>query len=97
MGRKHRPTPEERVRTVINKMFEIAGHDVCYEQIAGRKDAWYQEWTMTTAQDEEWKKWMKEYFQKDCKMFAKIAEREAAMCSLNWGLKYSEFKYNDNE
>lgn len=95
--RRRRPSNEEIVRTVINKMFEIAGHDIKYEQIAGRKDAWYQEWTMTTAQDDEWKKWMKEYFQKECKMFAKIAEREAAMCSLNWGLKLSDFKYNDNE
>ena len=96
--RKTRPTPEERIRVIINKMFEIAGHDVTYEQIAGRKDEWYTEWTMTTTQDEEWKKWMKEYFQKECKMFAKIAEREAAMCSLNWGLKYSDFKYtNDGE
>jgi hypothetical protein len=97
MGRRHRPTPEEIVRTVINKMFEIAGHDVTYEQIADRKDEWYTEWTMTVAQDEEWKKWMKEYFQKECKMFAKIAEREAAMCSLNWGLKYSDFKYTNDE
>jgi hypothetical protein len=40
---------------------------------------------------------MKEYFQKECKMFAKIAEREAAMCSLNWGLKYSDFKYTNDE
>jgi hypothetical protein len=97
MGRRHRPTPEEIVRTLINKMFEIAGHDVTYEQIADRKDEWYTEWTMTVAQDEEWKKWMKEYFQKECKMFAKIAEREAAMCSLNWGLKLSDFKYTNDE
>ena len=93
MGRRTRPTPEERIRTIINKMFEIAGHDVCYEDIVGRKDEWYQEWTMTVEQDKEWKAWMKEYFQKECKMFAKIAEREANMCSLMWGLKYSDFKY----
>jgi len=93
MARKHRPTPEEIVRTIINKMFEIAGHNVTYDDVKDRKDAWYTDWTMTVEQDEEWKKWMKEYFKKDCKYFAKIAEREAAMCSLNWGLKYSDFKY----
>jgi len=92
-----RPTPEIIVRTIINKMFEIAGHNVVYDDIVGRQDAWYQEWTMTVEQDKEWKAWMKEYFQKECKMFAKIAEREAAMCSLNWGLKYSDFKYTNDE
>ena len=25
---------------LINKMFEIAGHEVTYEDIEGRKDAW---------------------------------------------------------
>ena len=39
MARKKRPSKEEIVQTIINKMFEIAGHDVTYEQVAGRKDA----------------------------------------------------------
>ena len=46
---------------------------------------------MTVAQNDEWQKWMKGYFVKECKMFPKIAEREAAMCSLNWGLKFSDY------
>jgi hypothetical protein len=92
MARKKRPSKEEIVQTIINKMFEIAGHDVTYEQVVGRKDAWYQEWTMTVAQNDEWQKWMIEYFKKDCKMFSKIAKREAAMCSLMWGLKFSDFE-----
>jgi len=91
MARRKRPTNEEIVRTIINKMFEIAGHDVTFEQVAGRKDAWYTEWTMTEAQNKEWVKWMTEYFKKDCKYYAKIAEREAAMCSLMWGLKFSDY------
>jgi len=89
---RRRPSNEEIIRTVINKMFEIAGHDVTFEQVAGRKDAWYSEWTMTVEQDNEWKKWMKEYFKKECKMLPKLAEREAAMCSLNWGLKHSNYE-----
>ena len=60
--RKKRPTPEEKIVTIINKMFEIAGHKVTYDDIKDRKDAWYADWTMTVAQDEEWKKWMQEYF-----------------------------------
>lgn len=86
--RRRRPTQEEIVRDVINRMFEIAGYDTCYEDIAGRKDDWYMQWTMTEEQGEIWKQWMKEYFINECKMFPKIAEREAAMINLMWGLKY---------
>ena len=85
-----RPTPEKMLETVINKMFEIAGHDVKYEDISGRKDQWFLEYTMTVAQNEEWKKWMKKYLMKECKMYAKIAERNAAFMSMNWGLKFSD-------
>ena len=92
MARKSRPQPEEIIRTIINKMFEIAGHDVTYEQVAGRKDAWYQELTMTYEQNREWVKWMKNYFKTECKMFPKIAEREANMCALMWGLKFSDYE-----
>ena len=90
--RKRRPTPEERVRTIIDKMFEIAGHSVTYDDVVGRKDAWYQEWTMTTAQNDEWQKWMEDYLRKECKYFPKIAQRETAMCSLMWGLKLSDYE-----
>ena len=89
--RKKRPTPEEKIVTIINKMFEIAGHKVTYDDIKDRKDAWYADWTMTVAQDEEWKKWMQEYFKKECKMIKGLVSREAAMVSLMWGLKLSDF------
>jgi hypothetical protein len=91
-SRKRRPTKEEIVVTVINKMFEIAGHEVTYDDIKDRKDAWYQEWTMTVAQDKEWREWMKTYFIKECKMPKGFIEREAAMVSLMWGLKLSDYE-----
>ena len=47
-------TKEEKVLTdLINKMFEIAGHDVKFEDIKDRKDAWYTDWTMTVEQNEQ--------------------------------------------
>lgn len=73
-------------------MFEIAGHEVTYDDVVGRKDAWYQEWTMTVAQDKEWKEWMINYFKKECKYFPKIASSEAAFISLMWGLKLSDYE-----
>lgn len=90
MPKRKRPTPEDIVREVINRMFEIAGYDVCYEEIAGRKDDWYMQWEMTEEQGDIWKQWMIEYFIKECKYSPKMAEREAAMCNLMWGLKYKK-------
>ena len=88
MPRRTRPTKEDIVRLVINKMFDIAGHDVCYEDIVDRKDDWYRDWEMTEQQAKDWMKWMVEFFKTECKYPTKIAEREAAMINLMWGLKY---------
>ena len=78
----------QSVIDLINEMFKIAGHDVKYDDIKSRQDDWYAQWTMTEEQGEIWKQWMIEYFKKECKYHPKIAEREAAMINLMWGLKY---------
>jgi len=76
---------------IIDEMFRIAGHEVTYNDIKDRKDNWFQEWSMTVAQNEEWQKWGKKYLQKNLRMYAKMAERQMAMVSLMWGLKFSDF------
>ena len=53
---------EKKVQVIIdlvNKMFEIAGHTVTFEDIKDRKDNWFQQWTMTTEQNDQWKLWVK--------------------------------------
>ena len=82
---------------IINKMFEFAGHDVTYNDIKGREDNWYTQWTMTVEQSEEWKKWGKKYLMKELRMYAKMAEKEMSMISLMWGLKFSNFELNTVE
>ena len=79
---------------LINKMFEIAGHQVTYDDIVDRKDAWYTDWTMTEDHNEEWKKWGEEYLRKNLKLPKVLAEREMAMISLMWGLK---FRYEEEK
>ena len=83
---------EKAVVDLINQMFIIAGHDVTYDDIAGRKDDWYAQWTMTVAQAEEWKKWGENYLRKNLKLNKYMAEREMAMVNLMWGLKYSDWE-----
>jgi hypothetical protein len=90
-----RLTREEKqklfVENVINKMFEIAGHDVTYNDIKDRKDNWYAQWTMTMEQSEEWKQWGITEIKKQFKYSTVMAEREMGMVSLMWGLKFSDF------
>ena len=88
---------KQMVVDMINKMFEIAGHDVTYDDIKDRKDNWFQEWTMTEAQYDEWQKWGKKYLQKNLRYYAKMAERQMQMIGLMWGLKFSDLTYTTNE
>ena len=84
-------TKEEKVLTdLINKMFEIAGHDVKFEDIKDRKDAWYTDWTMTVEQNEQWKKWGVEYLRKALRLRKIVAEKQMGWFSLNYGLKFSD-------
>jgi hypothetical protein len=82
---------EKALIDIINQMFVIAGHDVTFDDIKDRKDDWFTDWTMTTAQAEEWKKWGVDYLRKELKMNKGLAEREMMWVNVQWGLKYSDF------
>ena len=82
---------EKAVIDLINKMFEIAGHNVTYEDIKDRKDNWFWDWEMTTAQADEWKEWGKQYLMKNLRIRARAAEVEMMWINLQWGLKYSDW------
>jgi hypothetical protein len=81
---------EKLLIDILNKMFEIAGHNVTFEDIKGRQDPWYTEWTMTQAQYDEWQKWGVKEIKKRMKFTDVYAQREMAMIGLNWGLKFSD-------
>ena len=83
---------EKALVDLINQMFVIAGHKVTYDDIKDRKDNWFQEYTMTVEQGDEFKKWGKKYLMKELRMYAKAAEREMEWFNLWWGLKYSNFE-----
>ena len=78
------------VEEMINKMFEIAGHQVTFEDIKGRTDNWYQQWTMTEAQNKEWRDWGVKYLKKQKGLYKHYAERQMAMFDLNYGLKFEQ-------
>ena len=83
---------EQALIDLLNQMFIIAGHNVTYEDIKGRKDNWWTEWTMTMAQADEWKAWGVDYLRKNLKLTKVLAEKEMQWVNLQWGLKYSDWK-----
>lgn len=82
---------EQAVIDLLNQMFVIAGHSVTYEDIKGRTDNWWADWTMTTAQADQWKAWGVDYLRKNLKLNKTLAEKEMQWMNLQWGLKYSDF------
>ena len=80
---------EKAIVDLINKMFEIAGHDVTYNDIVG-KENWFQEYSMTVEQSNEWKEWGRKYLMKELRMRKAMAEREMLWINLQWGLTYSD-------
>ena len=78
------------VEVIINKMFEIAGHNVTFEDIKGRTDNWYQQLTMTEEQNKEWREWGTKYLKKSKHLVKYYAERQMAMFDLNYGLKIEQ-------
>ena len=81
---------EQALIDIINQMFIIAGHNVTYDDIKGRKDNWFSEWTMTEAQNKEWKDWGVAYIRKVFKTNKILAEKEMLWFNLQWGLKCVE-------
>lgn len=84
---KEKNQVDDTVVDLINKMFQIAGHDVTYDDIKDRKDDWYSSWTMTEKQTDKWIKWGQKYLTKKFKMSLEMAKKEMDMFNLMFGLK----------
>lgn len=99
MTRIEKKADKERqlLKELIDKMFEIAGHDLKFEDVEGRKDHWFQEYTMTEAQNEEWRDWGIKHIMKKRRYNKYLADREMRMLDLYCGLKISDSKYGKQE
>jgi hypothetical protein len=90
-------TPEENAKVLIDKMFEIAGHEVKYEDIVDRKDNWFWDWTMTMEQRDQWMEWGVEYLRKNNRYTTKKqAEINMSWVDMQWGLKVSDYEHTNN-
>ena len=84
------------IEDAINKMMEIAGHDVRYDDLPKEKDPlpqeeidnpWYIRYTMTEVQYEEWRKWFISECARRITKSKKRAEKEFTWFSLGHGLR----------
>ena len=82
------------LKELIDKMFEIAGHPLKFEDVEGRTDNWYQQYTMTEAQNEEWRDWGIKLIMKKRRYNKFLADREIRWLDLYCGLKISDSKYD---
>jgi hypothetical protein len=78
---------KNHLKDLVDKMFEISGHPLRYEDVQGRTDNWYQQYTMTEEQNREWRDWCIKHLKKVRKWNKHLAEREMAMLDLYIGLK----------
>ena len=82
------------LKELIDKMFEIAGHPLKFEDVEGRTDNWFQQYTMTEAQNEEWRDWGIKLIMKKRRYNKFLADREIRWLDLYCGLKISDSKYD---
>lgn len=85
------------LKELIDKMFELAGHDLKFEDVEGRTDNWFQQYTMTEAQNEEWRDWGIKLIMKKRRYNRYLADREMRMLDLYCGLRISDSKFLNNE
>lgn len=88
---KKRLTYEEKrdqsLKDIINKMFELAGYAIRYDDLIGRTDDWFTQYTMTEEQYDQWKLWGQKYLMKQLKLTEKKADYEMSMVGLMYGLR----------
>ena len=88
---EHKANKERLIlKELIDKMFELAGYDLKFEDVEGRNDNWFQHYTMTQIQNEEWREWGTKLLTKKRRYGKKLADRQMRMLDLYCGLKISD-------
>ena len=78
---------DQSLKDIINKMFELAGYAIRYDDLIDRSDDWFNQFTITEDQYDEWKTWGRKYLMSQLKLTAKKADYEMSMVGLMYGLR----------
>lgn len=72
---------------LINKMFEISGYDLKYEDVEKLEDEFYDKYTMTSAQYDEWEQWAINYLRQKFRWTKALAKKEVGWFALGYALR----------
>lgn len=78
---------KQALQDILNKMFEVSGHDITYDDIRDREDDWFQQYTMTEDQNKQWRSWSVDYLRKKLRLTKVMAEKEIDWLDMQFGLK----------
>jgi hypothetical protein len=82
---------EQVVIDIINLMFNIAGHEICFQDALEMEDGWYNEFTMTSEQQKLWIEQSEKLIAKKLKFLTKEGVRkEMDWINGMWGLKVKD-------
>jgi len=80
-------TIQDVAKDLINGMFQIAGHDVTFDDVVKEPEGYYNRYTWTPEQENQWISWATEYVKKHLKHRSTYVDREIAMFNLSYGLR----------
>lgn len=78
---------KQALQDILNKMFEVSGHDITYDDIMYREDSWFHQYTMTEDQNKQWRAWSVDYLRKKLRLTKVMAEKEIDWLDMQFGLK----------
>lgn len=80
-------TIQDVAKDLINGMFQIAGHDVTFDDVVKEPEGYYNRYTWTPEQENQWISWATDYVKKNLKHRSSYADREVTMFNLCYGLR----------
>lgn len=80
---------KQALQDILNKMFEVSGHDLTFDDIQSMEDSvnWFQQYTMTKDQNKQWREWSVDYLRKKLRLTKVMAEKEIDWLDMQFGLK----------
>ena len=79
--------PPELFQKIIDKMFEIAGQPVTFQQLQEGEKDWFVKYSMTEEQNREWRAWGVEELTRHTKSYKKTAVRTMQAINEIYGLR----------
>ena len=86
--RNKKKTEKELVSVLLETMFLIAGYpNITYDDLIKEQDGWWNRYTMSEKQHNDWFIWGSDYLKKELKISAAKAHKKMQWIDLMWSLR----------